>query len=173
MNAADFHILVLDTETTGFDSKKDIITEVGAVLLGYLEGSGWQFNDEHYYQAVDETFARGYQTVMSGAFRQWCAALQVPLLVTTYNLPFDKRFLDRPPWTTSDISNWTWASDASPELCIMKAVKKRLRTKVNLKLSVAAEHFNAKPAAAGYHSALYDAKVAATILREMLNWRLP
>ena len=159
----------LDVETTGLDSRRCHIVEVGAVAVdGDLELG--EFSEVcNPGEAALERIGTGRALEINGltreeigaarpimevarAFRAWMMGMNVAVL-HSYNVGFDKGFLSREPW---DVNPLSWGE------CVMRAVSSRRKP---VRLEVAARRFGLDFDAGQAHRALYDARAAWQVYR--------
>ncbi len=166
--------IYIDTETTGFDPVRDKIIEVGAVAwdqgveLGAFERLTWpgepafarlmsaSVHRPINQVSVDKLRASPLPQEVAGELREFLARFP-GASIHSYNVEFDRRFLNRCPWLLRE----GWGE------CVMHASARGGKW---IKLGEATVQFGLKFEGEA-HTALADAQMAAKVHWEILRRR--
>lgn len=171
MRIRDAEILVVDTETTGLDPKKDRLCEIGVCHV-WWDKNGWQIGGDdwrlinpgiqvpatasavHHLTNKDLVDAPPAATVVPAVLREYPADLLV-----AHNAEFDRGFLS--PY-----------ADHYPWLCTRRLARLKIPDAPSHSNQVLRYHLGFADVPGDAHRAGHDARVAAMILCHML-YELP
>lgn len=159
-------ILIIDTETTGLDPKKDSIIEVAAILVDLsFKRIESQCSALLYAitNSVSEKLTGITQSMLDGAkvshfnpFDAINSMVKQSECVVAHNAEFDRKFLESKEVTLKPLE---W-------ICSYRDIEYNLKTE-NKKLSTLAEAYNVNPD--GAHRALADVTMVANIFFKISN----
>jgi DNA polymerase III alpha subunit (gram-positive type) len=173
--------LILDVETTGLDPETAGVWQLGYVLWrdGRIirEGVRWVRPEERHWSESHRSLARRISGLTAAeevliaeawtleqeirALLQGLAEWQAPIVATSYNLPFERSFLDREPQAISRLAaeagiDWGWGP------CLMTAAVNVLDP-IRPRLSLRSACLELDIPWSGSHRALADARLAAQV----------
>jgi DNA polymerase-3 subunit epsilon len=164
-------ILILDTETTGLDPKKDSIIEVAAILVDLnhkrieCQRSGLIYaltnQDSEKITGISQLMLDGVKSAFDDPFNSIKIMAKQSLCVIAHNAEFDKGFVEAKGIVLSGINNLPleW-------ICSYRDFNYDIQTE-NKKLSTLAEAYSVD--SGGAHRALSDVTMLAHILFKVPN----